>query len=429
MLKFCSKCAYPSNAKPTITFDTFGVCSGCRYNEFRSNSEVNWDERFEELRNLLQVYSLSARKKGARYDCIIPVSGGKDSSFQVWLVKEQLGFEPLLVHFNHQFNSTAGLRNLENLVQVSGCDLVTISLEPEVVKKVARKMTLDIGDITWHYHAGIMTAPFRVAVNYKIPLILWGEHGFGELTGVVSLKDKPEFTNWKRKQYDMRGIDPANLSQELDLPNGALDELLFPSRDDIENIGVRGIYLSNYILWDALGHAQLMYEKYGFRPITFRRERTFNLYSKIEDHANEVHDYQKFLKFGYGRATDDASMELRHERLSRATAFELIREYDSNEPQTLEYYLDYLELTRQDFFSAVEKNRDLSVWEFTNNIWKIKDDILRYRFDQTNKPQIGEDLIFTKDLQTFYYNHANPPHSSGDEKLDKNSPTPEVGKV
>ena len=428
-MKFCNKCAYPSNAKPTITFDDFGICSGCRYNDYRSNSEINWVERFEELRNLLQEYSTLARKNGAEYDCIIPVSGGKDSSFQVWLVKEKLGLKPLLVHFNHQFNSTAGLRNLDNLIQVSNCDLITVSLEPDVIKKVARKMTLEIGDITWHYHAGIMTAPFRVAVKFGIPLILWGEHGFGELTGVVSLKDKPEFTNWKRKQYDMRGIDPLKLSQELDLPNGALDELIFPSREEIEKIGIRGIYLSNYLNWNALGHAQEMHEKYGFSPITYRRDRTFNLYSKIEDHANDVHDYLKFLKFGYGRATDDASMELRHERLSRTTAFVLINEYDSNEPQSLGYYLDYLELSRKDFFSAVENSRDLDVWEFANSTWKIKDDIQRYRLEQINKPPIRQDLIFTKNFQPYYYNPANPPKSSGDEKLDKNSLRPEIGKL
>jgi len=415
---YCVRCFYPKNAKPTITFDEAGVCSGCRYHENRSNFKIDWSERERKLRQLLEDAKSDAKRRGAEFDCLIPVSGGKDSHLQVWLMKEVYGMNPLLVHFNHGFNTLAGLRNLDNLVTKSGQKLVTVHAEPTSAKKLARLMIEKVGDITWHYHAGIMTAPFQVAVKEEIPLIIWGEHGFGELTGLVSLLDFPEFTNWKRKEHDMRGIDPKSLINQNGIDEFDIAPYIFPDEEKMDSLQVRGIYLSSYLKWNAFEHAKLMIQKWDFSGVRFKRDRTFNLYSKIEDHANDIHDYMKFLKFGYGRATDDASMEIRHGRLRRETALEIVNEYDSNTPSTLEFYCDYLELSVNNFYKLVEPLRDLNVWEKNSRgKWQIKQEVINNRkIKQFHYNE--EDLIFDTNLQNMYFNPSNPPTPSLENDLN-----------
>ncbi len=177
-MEYCARCLYPENAKPSIIFDEHGVCSGCRYHE--SRQKIDWSERQKKFEEILFKYKEEVRKKNQPYDCIIPVSGGKDSHYQVHLIKNVYGLNPLLVTYNHAFNTQLGVRNLNNLVDKLGCDLIRFTSNTHSVRKIARHMLKEVGDVTWHYHAGIRTFPFQVAVNYNIPLIIWGEHGFAE---------------------------------------------------------------------------------------------------------------------------------------------------------------------------------------------------------------------------------------------------------
>ena len=135
-MRYCARCLYPENAKPTIIFDDDdGICSGCKYHESRQNLEVDWVKRELMFRELLLEARAEARERKNIYDCIIPVSGGKDSHYQVYLLKEKYGMNPLLVTFNHIFNTKSGVKNLENLVAKSGCDLVRVTANPKSVKK------------------------------------------------------------------------------------------------------------------------------------------------------------------------------------------------------------------------------------------------------------------------------------------------------
>ncbi|MEJ2725463.1 MAG: N-acetyl sugar amidotransferase, partial [Deltaproteobacteria bacterium] len=222
-MEYCARCCYPANAKPTIIFDDSGVCSGCRYHE--SRNRIDWNERQKMLRELLGQFKAKARETGSFYDCIIPVSGGKDSHFQVHLMKVVYGMNPLLVTYNHAFNSSLGIRNLNNLVTKLGVDLIRFTANPESVRRISRYMLKEVGDLTWHYHAGIRTLPFRIAVSFKIPLIVWGEHGFAELTGLVTLEDMVEFTKWTRQEHDMRGYEPQDLINE---ESGITERDIFP---------------------------------------------------------------------------------------------------------------------------------------------------------------------------------------------------------
>jgi hypothetical protein len=221
----------------------------------------------------------------------------------------------------------------------------------------------------------------------------------------------------------MRGFEPEDVVKKS-MGRITMEDLypyMYPSDDEIEKTGVRGIYLSNFFFWNAKSHAELMIDKWDFSPVRFQRDRTFNLYAKIEDHANDIHDYLKFLKFGYGRATDDASMEIRHGRMTREDGIEMVRQYDANEPETLRTYLDFLELSGDQFYDIIEQMRDLQIWEKTNHEWKMKDHVtnhIRNEFTEGSRVDQVDDRTFSEPNRNLYYNDKFPPIKKGDERVD-----------
>jgi len=419
---------YPENARPTIIFDEEGVCSGCRYHESRSKQlDIDWEERATMFEEILEEAKRMAKERGNSHDCIVPVSGGKDSHYQVWLLKEKYGMNPLLVTFNHAYNTPAGNRNLYNLVEKSGCDLVRYTAGLDSVRRISRYMLETVGDLTWHYHAGIRTYPFQVAVERNIPLIVWGEHGFAELTGIVSLEDFVEFTRWTRKEHDMRGYEPHDLIGKGGITEHDIAPYIYPSDEDIARAEVRGIYLSNFIYWNATTQAEIMMKEWDFAPITYERERTFNLHSKIEDHANDVHDYLKYLKFGYGRATDDASMEIRHGRMAREEGMTMVKRYDAREPSTLQTYCDFLGITKQQFYDWVEPMRDDRLWQKdTSGVWKPQDAVFLHEISEAEehaRVTPSKERTLSDENHRMYFNPANPPPKAGEPALDQPSVT------
>ena len=422
-MNYCKECFYPENAKPTIIFDENGVCSGCNYNKSRKDKDVDWSEREKMFRKILLEAKIMAKERKNSHDCIIPVSGGKDSHYQVWLLKKKYNMNPLLVSFNHGFNTPAGIRNLRNLSEKSGCDLITYTAGKDSVRKIARYMLEKVGDITWHYHAGIRTFPYKVAIEKNIPLMIWGEHGFAELTGIVSLKDFVEFTKWNRKEHDMRGIEAEELIGKHGITYKDIEPYIFPTDEELSKTGIRGIYISNFFKWNAEEHARLMKKVWDFGYITYERERTFNLHSKIEDHANDVHDYMKYIKFGYGRATDDASMEIRHGRISREDGVALIKKYDSVEPSSLEYYCNFLDITKEKFYKFLEKAREKNVWKKNKKgNWEHVDPIWSKEKFSSEKEFGKNSLIFQESYKNMYFNPNNKPDPSGESDLDFKSP-------
>ena len=409
-MKYCARCLYPANARPTIIFDDEGICSGCRHHEARLT--IDWAERERWLRDLLGEYRAKSRESGRPYDCIVPVSGGKDSHYLVHLVKVVHGLNPLCVTFNHVFNTAIGIRNLANLVEQFGVDLIRVTANPHAIRKLARYMVRKVGDITWHYHAGIMTVPFQVAVSHKIPLIVWPEH-YGELTGVFTLHDMVEFTRWVRQEHDMRGLEPEDIAGDpaSGLTMADLVPYQFPSDDEIAAVGVRGIYVTNFLYWDEKQHGELVIDKYGFEPLEGPRDRTFKLFAKTDDHANDVHDYMKYLKFGYGRATDDASIEIRYGRMTREEGVEMVRRYDHVRPRSLDAYLTFLGMTEAEFDAAVEPMRDGSIWRRTAaGAWEVTDSVVRHRadaaVDAARVPQTDDRTLAPRNRRLYY---ADPP--------------------
>ncbi len=398
-MKYCQRCVYPGNAAPGIIFDDMGVCSGCRLIE--SRREVDWEERERMLREILEESRAMQREKGNPFDCIIPVSGGKDSTFQTWLVKEKYGLNPLLVSYNHTFNTPLGIRNLSNLVEKMDCNLVRFTTAPGSAKRIAEYMLKKVGDVTWHYHAGIMTFPIRAAIQYDVPLIIWGEEGFSELVGMHNVDDFVEFTKKKRQEHSMRGFEPEDLLEEADCPLTEYDlaPFFYPSDEALERLDIRGIYLSNFIPWNARKQTEFIIEKLGFETAQFR-ERTFNIYDKLDDvHANGLHDYLKYLKFGYGRTTDDAATEVRHGRMAREQAIEMVAKYDHVRPSDMDIFLKAVGMIEDEFMKIIEPMRDPAIWaKDENGEWYVKDSVVNH-LDDTGVDAVRVPLI--KDARPF----------------------------
>lgn len=381
-MNYCKRCVYPENTRPYIIFDEEGVCSGCRVHESRLT--INWDERKKWFDELIKEIKAKAKENKQSYDCIIPVSGGKDSHWQTYLLKVVYGLNPLLVCYNHGFNTKRGIRNLTNLSKQFDVPIIRWTTAMDTARKISKYMVKRCGDMTWHYHCGIMTFPMKMAVAYKIPFVMWGEHGFADLMGMFNQEDMVEFSKKVRREHSIRGIEAEDIASdpESGVTMPQMQEFVYPSDEDIERVGVRGIYLSNYFFWDARRQVRKMIDEYEFETAV-TRERTFHLYDKLDDiHADGAHDYCKYLKFGYGRATDDASMEVRHRRMTREEAIDMVEKYDHVRPTDLDIWLRFVGTTEAEFLDYLAPMRDKDIWARENGEWVVKDSVVNHKKDE-----------------------------------------------
>ena len=312
-MRYCARCLYPENHPFGMVFDAHGVCMGCRVHE--EKDRLDWTARFEHLRRLTQENR--ARMGNSGFDCIVPVTGGGDSFFTVHTVKNELGMNPLLVHYNPHYNTRVGIRNLANLATVFDCDVVTSTPRPELLQRITRHTLRQFGSMYWQVLAGTLTFPVQVAVKFRIPLIVWGVHGWSEQTGMFSHLDEVEMTAMPEGARDA-GIAAEDLiDADAGITAADVAPFVYPDDTELEIIGVRGIYLSNYMRWDAKAQHERMIELYGYEAAP--QQRTFNTYEDVHcHHSAGLHDWLKFRKLGYGKVTDHASREIRLRRMTRS---------------------------------------------------------------------------------------------------------------
>src|SRR3989344_933246 len=372
-MQYCKKCVYPGSSAVKLTFDENGICSGCRIAETKKN--INWDERELMLKEIMEKYR---SKDSSNYDCIIPVSGGKDSYFQTHYVTKTLGLKPLLVTYHGNNFLPEGEYNLKRMREVFDVDHLIFRPSEKVLVKLNQLGFKKMGDMNWQNHAGIFTYPVQMAVNYKVPLIIWGEHGYTDLGGMYSMDDFPEMTAKYRLEHAQRGFDWDDMiGGEEDLKEQDLLWLKYPTNEKLEELGIRGIYLGNYIDWDGNFNYKLMKEQYGWKESQEPFDRTYRMFSNIDDmHENGVHDYMKFIKFGYGRASDHTCNDIRAGHMTRDKGIEMVKKYDSVKPRDLRRWLEYVGMTEQEFDRIADSFRDPKVWRKNkkgewekDNIW------------------------------------------------------------
>lgn len=369
-VKYCKKCVVPSSSAIPIEFDDNGICSGC--NTSNQKDKIDWQRRGKQFKELLQEYK---SKDGSNYDCIIPVSGGKDSYFQTHIIKNVYGMNPLLITYHGNNYTKEGMDNLINMREVFGVDHIFFTPSIDVLKKMNRLGMRIMGDMNWHAHAGIFTYPIRCSVQLKIPLVIWGEHGFMDIGGMHSYNDYVEFTYRYRHEHALRGYEwedfvKAAATYGEKLTKEELISWMYPKDKEIAESGSRGIFLSNYVEWDANKHGAQMIKDFGFKPAKKPFERTYRVMSNLDDmHENGIHDYMKFVKFGYGRATDHVCKDIRAGIMTRDEGIKIIKKMDPIKPKDLKRWLKYVGWTESEFDKVADTFRDPRVWWIKNNHW------------------------------------------------------------
>ncbi len=359
-MKYCQKCLYP-DTKPELIFDENGVCSAC--NSIIFKDKIDWNLRKNQLDQIFEKYR---NNNDSTYDCIIPVSGGKDSHYQAYVIKEKFGLNPLLVNFHPIDFTDIGRKNMENLKSL-GMDCIEFTPNPIIYKKLSRFGLNELGDFEWPEHIGIFTIPVQIAVRYKIPLIIWGENPQMEYGGSQQVSSSPFLDReWNEKHggYFLDKIKPIDMVK-YGIEKKDLLAYLYPSDDEIKKIGVTGIFLGHYLKWDMFKQLDIV-KKLGFRLNSETKEGTYTNWENLDTKYTVFHDYFKFLKYGFGRATDHASIEIRYGRITREEGLKLVKQYEGKIPtKYLEEFLDDTGLSYNEFIKICEK--------FTNKLLFKKD--------------------------------------------------------
>jgi N-acetyl sugar amidotransferase len=347
--------------KPDLPMDPDGVCGACRSYERRGR--VDWQARRIELESILDRFR---SKDGSNYDCIVPSSGGKDSTTQV-LRMLQLGMKPLVVTATTDKLSAVGRRNIDNLKHL-GVDYLEYTVNPVVRRKINRLALKQVGDISWPEHVLIFTIPVRIATAMRIPLLIWGENSQDEYGGPAASAEKNTLDRrWLEEFGGLLGLRVSDLVGVDGIERRDLLPYTYPDDLALVEAGVTGLFLGYFLPWDGYQNA-LVAQANGFETLPTCVEGSLVNYENLDNHQTGIHDYFKFLKYGFGRATDLACMHVRRGRLSRAEAVELVRQRDGRFPWTylnmpLEEILGDLDMSVDEFVGICDRftNRKLFV--------------------------------------------------------------------
>jgi N-acetyl sugar amidotransferase len=355
-LKRCTKCLTPETHE-SITFDEVGVCSVCRQVEFK-DGKIDWELKKKELTNLIE----SNRGK-FDYDCIIPFSGGKDSTWTLYYLMKEYKIKPLVVRFDHGFLRPNLNENTIRTLRKLGADFHTFTPNWKVVQKLMLQSFLEKGDFCWHCHTGIFSYPMWVALKYNVPLIIWGEPS-SEYTSYYSY-DQPEEVDEKRfNRFVNLGITAVDMAIRL---GGTVDErdfkpYTYPPLKDLRKLNYRSVCLGSYIPWDLKMQSKVIADELGWKGDLVENVPEQYNYEKIECHMQGVRDYIKYIKRGYSRPTHLASIDIRQGRLDREEGLDMISKYEGKKPPSLEIFLEMVGITEDEFFE-VTKSHSVSPWK------------------------------------------------------------------
>ena len=358
------------DTKPDLHLDSEGVCNACR--NYENRKEVDWEARQLELLEVVKKYR---NKSATNWDCIVPVSGGKDSTYQVIRVL-QLGLNPLCVTSTTCDLSELGRKNIENLKRL-GVDHVEISPNPLIRARLNRIGLTQVGDISWPEHVGIFTIPVRAAVQFNVPLIIWGENSQNEYGGPAAAAENNVLNRrWLEEFGGLLGMRVSDLVGVDGIESRHLINYSYPSDEELTRVGVTGLFLGYYLPWDGLANT-LIAQANGFTSYGKVVEGSMVDYENLDNHQTGIHDYFKFLKFGFGRATDLACLHIRRGRLTRQDGLEAVKRLDGLFPweylgKPLQEILAPLNMSVDEFIRICDKftNKKIFVRDSTGALVK-----------------------------------------------------------
>ena len=368
-LQYCIRCCQPETTEK-YKFDKDGICRTCQSSEDKMS--IDWSKKEKQLRKIL----LNAKKNaGNNYDCVLPISGGKDSFFQAHVLTKIYNIKPLAVTFNHNWFSEIGFYNLQLLLETFNLDHFQFTPARKLVNKLARKSLFEIGDSCWHCHSGCGSFPLQVATKFSIPLLVYGE-SIAENSGRAKYSDgktnfdKNYFTTVSAKKTPKQMVD-NNISNKDVFP------FKLPTDKEINKNKIYQIHLGDYIFWDEEKQTEFIKKEYGWKESEI--EGAYKGYKSVECIMPGVHDFTCYLKRGFGRSTSQASVDIRNGLLTREEGFEIANKKDPVRPVALDYYLEATELTEKEFYKTINskklsklKKTKLPVYKNKSKINKVK---------------------------------------------------------
>lgn len=359
-MRYCRRCLQP-DTRPGIVFDEEGICYACRYEE--GKKDTDWAKREETLKAIAADAKEKARAAGRPYDCIIGVSGGKDSLFQALYARDKLGLHPMLVNCMPDMITEIGKKNIENLNGL-GFDIFSIRPDPRVARALARKSFFERGNIIAASEYCLWASSYIMALQMDIPLILQGENAALTLGAATHQEGGDDAFS----VVDLETLRGASVESFADPAYGVTEEDLFlyrfPDIDEMKKKGIRAVFLQYYVReWSQVGNADFavargLTGRYGDLHDLGRYRR----FTALDNDLQIVNQMIKYLKFGFGFATDEACYDIREGRLTREDAIWYVEEYDGRcGEQYITLACDYLGITKEVFWETVDTyvNRDL----------------------------------------------------------------------
>lgn len=351
-LKKCGSCLLPETYE-TIEFDANNTCNICRGKQVR-DERIDWEAR------KLQLDALIEENRGKYdYDCIVPFSGGKDSTFTLWYLMNEYKLKPLVVRFNHGFMRDTLEENNTRTFKKLGVDVINFTPNWRVVKRLMLEALRRKGDFCWHCHTGIFSYPMHTAVKFGVPLVMWGEPS-SEYTQYYDYADDEieqvdetrfnRFVNLGITAEDMEGM----IKRDFDLDPRDLAPYTYPKLRDLKRLKCQSVCLGSYVPWDVKKHVAIIQRELGWKG-----EQVEGMpwdeypYEKIECYMQGVRDYIKYLKRGYSRVSQMVALDLRNGRITKERGQELIDQYEGRKPPSLELFLDYVGLDEFEFNEIV----------------------------------------------------------------------------
>jgi N-acetyl sugar amidotransferase len=363
-VRYCNKCLFPET-KPDLHFTDEGICSACIAAESKDVG-IDWGQREKDFKTIIDKFRLKNDEIG--YDCLIPVSGGKDSTYQAYFMKEVCGMNPLCVCFETTKVTKLGQRNLDNISKM-GIDVIHFKKNYNAYRSMVKEGFIRVGDEMWPNHIGIFTIPINIAIKFKIPLIIWGENPQQEYGGPLESIEKNKLTRrWLEEFGGLLGNRIQDMIGVDDLTAKELTPYFYPSDEELEETGITSLFLGHYFFWDARKQLEVV-KNHGFEvkedgPV----EGTYTNYENLDEEMHGLHDYLKFVKYGFGRATDHACIDIRNNRLTREEGLNLVKMYDGKYPHlSVNAFIEYSGMTKEEIDEILDS--------YTNPVlFKMNDD-------------------------------------------------------
>ncbi len=396
IMKQCNNCLLPETHE-TITFDKNQTCNICIDQKIKTKN-INWSNKKKELKKLIEKF-----RGKSDYDCIVPFSGGKDSTFTLYYLVKEFKLKPLVVRFDHGFYRPNLEKNVKKVSRKLGVDILTFTPNWKVVQKLMLQSLLEKGDFCWHCHTGIFSYPMWIAIEKKIPLIFWGEPS-AEYTQYYSYNDIEKVDEKRFNRFINLGINAEDMYLKMGekIDKREFKPYTFPPESELQKMHYQSVCLGSFIPWNTEKQSKIIMKELDWKGDEVENVPKNYSYEKIECYMQGVRDYLKYIKRGYTRPSHLAAIDLRNERISKSHARKIKKNFEGKRPPSLDIFLKFVGLSEKEFLKIANSHRVGKVKAYSNVSKKGKKTA-----DFKSWSQIGEmDKKYSKNKINHWFKKA-----------------------